>query len=62
MTAKPTDSSPFPQSGKEQTEAMLGMQRELLEACEQASRAWLARLKSEVDLSSELRPGPPRKP
>src|SRR6266545_8165038 len=55
MTAKPTDSStPFPKLGKEQTEAMLGMQKELLEACEQASRAWLARVKSEVDLWSEL--------
>ena len=31
---------------------MLGMQKEVLEACEQASRAWLARLKSEVDLLS----------
>ena len=50
MTAKPTDpSTPFPKS-----EAMLGMQKELLEACEQASRAWLARVKSEVDLWSEL--------
>jgi hypothetical protein len=40
MTAKPTDSStPFPKSEKEQTEAML--------ACEQASRAWLARVKWE---------------
>src|SRR4029453_9118124 len=55
MTAKPTDSStPFPKLGKEQTEAVLGMQKELLEACEQASRAWLARVKSEVDLWSEL--------
>ena len=55
MTAKPTDSSTsFPGSGKEQTEALLGMQQELLAACEQASRAWLARVKSEVDLWSEL--------
>jgi len=29
-------------------------QREFLEACEQAHRAWLARVKSEVDLWSEL--------
>jgi 16S rRNA U1498 N3-methylase RsmE len=55
MTAKQTDSSTaFPKSGKEQTEAMLSMQKELLEACEQASRAWLARVKSEVDLWSDL--------
>jgi len=30
------------------------MQKELLDAYEQASRAWLARVKSEVDLWSEL--------
>src|SRR5262249_33905131 len=55
MTAKATDSStPFPKFGKEQTEAMMGGQKELLEACEQASRAWLARIKSEVDLWSGL--------
>jgi len=55
MTAKQTDSSPpFPRYGKEQTEAMLGVQKELLEACEQASRAWLARIQSEVDLWSGL--------
>jgi hypothetical protein len=40
--------------GKEQTEAMLGMQKELAQAYEQASRAWLARVKSEVDLWTEL--------
>ena len=33
---------------------MLGAQRELLEAYEQASRAWLDRVKSEVDLWAEL--------
>src|SRR5262245_48138960 len=55
MTAKQTDSStPFSKVGKEQTEAMLGVQKELLEACEQASRAWLDRIKSEVDLWSGL--------
>jgi len=40
---------PF-ERGQEQAEAMLGMQKELLEACDQASRAWLDRLKSEMDL------------
>jgi len=34
--------------------AMLGVQKELLATYEQASRAWLARMKSEVDLWSEL--------
>lgn len=40
--------------GKERTEAMLGMQKELLETYDQASRAWLARVKSEADLWSDL--------
>ena len=46
--------SSFLQLGKGPSEAMLTMQRELLEAYEQASRTWLARVKSEVDLWSEL--------
>lgn len=40
--------------GQERTEAMATMQKELLEAYEQASRAWLARVKSELDFWSEL--------
>jgi len=40
--------------GQERTEATLGIQKELLEAYEQASRAWLARVQSEVDLWSDL--------
>ncbi len=34
--------------------AMLNLQREVLDAYEQASRAWLARVQSEVDLWSGL--------
>lgn len=41
-------------AGNEQTEAMLNVQKELLGAYEDASRAWLARVKSEVDLWSGL--------
>lgn len=44
----------FIELGKERTEAMLHMQKELLDAYEQASRVWLARVKSEVDLWAEL--------
>ena len=33
---------------------MLGMQKEVLAAYEQGSRAWLARVRSEVDLWTEL--------
>ena len=51
---KHTDESvPF-KLGNGQTNAMLGMQKDLLETYEQASRAWLARVKSEVDLWSDL--------
>jgi hypothetical protein len=47
-------STPFFELGKEQTAAMADLQKELLEAYEQTSSAWLARVKSEVDLWSEL--------
>jgi Phasin protein len=40
--------------GEAQTEAMLAMQKELLGAYEQISRAWLERVKTEADLWSEL--------
>ena len=45
---------PFLNLGNEQTEAMLSMQKELLDAYDQSSRAWLARVKSEVELWSDL--------
>jgi len=55
MASKETDTSmPLFMLGKEQTDAMLGMQKEVLDAYEQASRAWLARVKSEVDFWSDL--------
>ena len=44
----------FLKIGREQTEATLEMQKQLLETCEQASRAWLARVHSEVELWSDL--------
>jgi len=47
-------STPFFEFGKEQTEAMADLQKELLEAYEQTSNAWLARVKSEVELWSDL--------
>jgi hypothetical protein len=51
MSTKQSDLSSF---GKAQTEGMLNLQRELMETYEQASRAWLDRVKSEVDLWSRL--------
>jgi hypothetical protein len=40
--------------GKERTDAMLSMQKELLDAYNQASRDWLTRVKSEVELWSRF--------
>ena len=54
MASKPDASMPFLNLGNEQTEAMLSMQKELLDAYDQSSRAWLARVKTEVDLWSDL--------
>jgi hypothetical protein len=51
---KPHESMSFPQFGKDQTETMKNLQQELQGAYEQTSRAWLARMKSEMDLWSEL--------
>ena len=42
------------QLGKERTETVLNMQKELLGAYEEASKAWVARVKSEVEFWSEL--------
>jgi hypothetical protein len=44
-------SSPF-EFGPERTEAMLDAQKEFLGACEEAGRAWLARMQSEMELWS----------
>jgi len=45
---------PVFQLGKNQTEAMLTMQKEMMAAYEEASRAWIERVKSEVALWSDL--------
>ena len=42
------------QLGKRQTDAVLNLQKELLDTYEEASRAWLSRVKSEVELWSNL--------
>jgi hypothetical protein len=44
----------FIKLGKERTDAMMTLQKDLLDAYEQASNAWLARVKSEADLWSGL--------
>jgi hypothetical protein len=48
------DLSRFLQFGKEGTEAMLKVQKELLNEYEEAARAWAARVKSEIGLWSDL--------
>ena len=53
-SASPLESMSIFHFGKENTEATLNIQKELLDAYEQASRAWLARVQSEVDLWSQL--------
>jgi len=45
---------PFMNWGQDQTEAAMALQKALLESCDQASRAWLARVQSEVSLWSDL--------
>ena len=40
--------------GREQTEVSFQIQKDVLQAYEEASRAWLARVRSEVDLWSQL--------
>jgi len=42
------------QLGKERTDAMFNIQKELLDAYSELSRAWAARVKSEVDFWSDL--------
>jgi hypothetical protein len=42
------------QLGKLQTNTVVNLQKELLDAYEEASRAWLSRVKSEVELWSNL--------
>jgi hypothetical protein len=40
--------------GQDRTEAVLGLQKAILESYEQTSRAWLDRMQSEVSLWSEM--------
>ena len=54
-----TDSTGSPRGtsfnfGEGRADALVNLQRELLEAYEQAGRAWLARVQSELELWSQL--------
>jgi hypothetical protein len=49
-----TDPAVALDTGKDQPQALLDLQRELIETYDQLSRRWLERVKSEVDLWSAL--------
>ena len=53
MPTKET-TQPFLNWGQERTEAATALQKDLLASYEEASRAWLARVQSEVALWSDL--------
>ena len=44
----------FAEIGQKQVEALTGMQQELLNAFQDMSREWAARIKAETDLASEF--------
>jgi hypothetical protein len=55
VAPKPDDAAmSFLARGKEQSEAALRVQKDLLDSYEKASSAWLGRVKSEVELWSAL--------
>lgn len=51
--ASKLDATQFMDFGKERADAMFNVQKELLDGYEEASRAWIARLRSEVALWSQ---------
>ena len=53
-TAAKAGPPPFLNWGQDRTEAAITLQKAILETYEQASRAWLARVQSEITLWSDL--------
>jgi Phasin protein len=53
-TGAKSGAMPFLDWGQERSEAAMALQKAVLESYEEASRAWLARVRSEVSLWSEL--------
>jgi hypothetical protein len=53
-TSSAAETMQFLKPAQEQVEAALALQKELLEAYEQASRDWIARVQSELALWSDL--------
>jgi Phasin protein len=58
MSAKPTLSDANPaelaEMGKKQTEAIIDVQKDFINAIEEMNREWAARIKAETDLASEF--------
>lgn len=52
--SRDTDPANFLKLGKGQTEALTSLQKELMEAYEEAGRAWSERMRTEMELWSEL--------
>ena len=48
------DATKFVKAGKDQAEALTALQKELMEAYEEAGRAWSERMRTELELWSEL--------
>ena len=53
-TERGFDTAQLFQLGKERTDAMFSIQKELLDAYAELNRSWAARVKSEVDFWSDL--------
>jgi hypothetical protein len=58
MSAKPSlpnaNPAEFAAMGKKQVEAMVEVQKEFVNAMDEASRGWAARVKAETDLAAEF--------
>jgi len=54
MSSMEKNTASFPNWGQQQTDAAMALQKELLDSYDQAGRAWLARVQSEVALWSDL--------
>jgi hypothetical protein len=52
--AEKSHALPMFQLGKNQTDAIIKMQKDMLAVCEEASRGWVDRVKSEMELWTDL--------
>jgi len=52
--SRDADATKFVKAGKDQAEAFTALQKELMEAYEEAGRAWSERMRTELELWTEL--------